>query len=1164
MQAIKQKCRPKHQVLILKCYPRTVKGTVDVKPNSSELSYLLYYATTRRSKVQKVGAFLEKKTASDVWRQRIGYVRELERHTPLPRMTANLHGRNVQVTLQIFAALIEKAPRDLPLYAPYVLRILSIVLRSRDITMVESSIPTFEVFCEHHDGGSLSADQDYLHQYEEIVRAYASFASTKQTQVKGQISAPLAMRWRSVGLQAIKSVASSDALASVAGKQLDVIVPILLENVWTDSDDLLDTLDQRAQSEEKVDMERSSRLRSMSISTVKTAEPAGDANAAALSGTTADADKLAEEDIGLLAVQCLKHIFAVHNRSQIHGATMATLRFIAERVAQQENVIGDASDAGLAHGWATRIFEMIARWIPVQDRYVILVTAMDTLVRSPVVEDNLQQQLVLATMVDSLLRSDINLIGLSVMDVLLGLVQHILRVLQLSGVAPHLQQDTGTGGITSPPEAASTALVPGTPVEATTVATDMRKALLSRIQQCIGDLATHIYYADQISDMVSAILLRLKPSQLSGAASVAAAIEDPSSANAAVAAAGDVKEDPTTGGFFSFDTAKVKALESIKAILLVASDRKHIAGGSLGRNRLPVDVWEGTQWLLRDPDGNVRQAYVDALVTWLDNEMTKSDLRVFEKSKGLTRSGRNDSSTSLTKRAISNASHKEKPSKSSRSTFPQLLHLAIYENALQYVNFEYDIVLLHVLLAHLVARLGVNAVRSGLPMIFRLQEDILEAETPMAKIRLGSLCHGYFWTLSESFDFGSSLVGKAISNEIYRRQSKMFWVGQISHPPMPLAKIGAPGRTSPDQILPQEELEKESLRPFDDRSQMVKLISLSYTESLSSPAPSAPSSPGRNFTHPILTSENTIIHDHALPETVKEEMLSEWTKEGVIAAVQERSKTVSLSGSRSGTNATGHRHFLAVNGNLNNDGATNDGPPLPSGQHHTYPLRSRPNSTHGAGGGLGSIHKTRRANGNSPSRSESNRSSVTRVDQLKRVLTGTARPATRLTEAHSDSSDSMVSYDFSVSEASFNPPTHGQQAIPLDERSAPNSRARSKSRDRAGSPDEHALALTSHPVASNTKPEIEDRQEQDRNSVPPVPPLPPSFAGERTLGQDNHTSDSLRKGRGSKRGAKDRREQRRSSWAADGGVAIDLESLLKGIEIGDATKTNGNVGAPPY
>jgi len=93
---------------------------------------------------------------------------------------------------------------------------------------------------------------------------------------------------------------------------------------------------------------------------------------------------------------------------------------------------------------------MVARWTPVQDRYVILVTAMDILVRSPLSDDNLQQQLVLATMIDSLLKSDVNLIGLSVMDVLLGLIQHVLRALQLDGAAPHLQQSNGTGKVRIP------------------------------------------------------------------------------------------------------------------------------------------------------------------------------------------------------------------------------------------------------------------------------------------------------------------------------------------------------------------------------------------------------------------------------------------------------------------------------------------------------------------------------------------------------------------------------------------------------------------------------------------------------------------------------------------------------------------------------------------
>lgn len=72
MESMRQSCRPKHQVLILKCYPRYQKGVLEVTPNASELSYLLYYASTRRSKLTKVCSFLEKRAARDVWRRRQG------------------------------------------------------------------------------------------------------------------------------------------------------------------------------------------------------------------------------------------------------------------------------------------------------------------------------------------------------------------------------------------------------------------------------------------------------------------------------------------------------------------------------------------------------------------------------------------------------------------------------------------------------------------------------------------------------------------------------------------------------------------------------------------------------------------------------------------------------------------------------------------------------------------------------------------------------------------------------------------------------------------------------------------------------------------------------------------------------------------------------------
>ena len=392
----------------------------------------------------------------------------------------------------------------------------------------------------------------------------------------------------------MKSVASNEALATLAGKQLDVIVPILLENIWTDNPDFLNTLIDRAHLEEKVDIDRLLRRRT-SVATVRTVEESTD-NSVALSGSTADADKLAEEDTGVLAIQCLKSVFVVNNRSQIHGATLAVLRFIGERVAQHETVIEEPREGQRRGGWATRIYEMIARWTPVQDRYVILVTALDTLVKNPLNEGNLEQQLVLTTMVNFLLKSsDINLIGLSVMDVLLGLIQHVLRALQLDGAATHLRQSNGIrdeGPSPSDSDLGGIAEISEKPI-------DIRKILITRLQECISSLATHIYYADQISDMVSAILLRLKPSPLIGIANSAVAIENPIAASAAVVAAGDLTEDPNTDGYFSFDTAKIKALEAIKAILLVASHKKSTSGGRLGRNRVSMRVWEGTQWLLR-------------------------------------------------------------------------------------------------------------------------------------------------------------------------------------------------------------------------------------------------------------------------------------------------------------------------------------------------------------------------------------------------------------------------------------------------------------------------------------------------------------------------------------------------------------------------------------
>lgn len=952
----------------------------------------------------------------------------------------------MQVTLQILTALIEKAPKDLALFAPTILKILEQILKSRDITMVESSLPTLESFCEHHDPTSLLADQAYCQQYISVVRQYATLASTRFSPGKVPPSKPVSLRWRNSGLEAIRSVACSEALSSLTGRQYDIVVPMILENLWTDNEDFLETLLQRAVTEEKTESGVNLKRRT-SVATVGTADTGSHAepNPIALAGSAGDVDKLAEEDIGVLAMQCLKQIFVVPNRSQIHAATAALLKFTEERVSQQEDVVRTSPATGKDGGWAIKMFGLVSRWAPVQDRYTILITAIDAMAQTALADEKLQQHIVLAAMVGSLLRSDQNLIGLSVMDVLIQLMAQIRRLVQMPGDPAGARNDRP--GFGQPDIHTQSAM---DLAEKSDFAGKQRRELLERLQSCIGDLATHVYYSDQISDMISTILLKLKPGRSNSASASSPQGEKAEGASPTHGGADDHHPE----SLFSLSVAKTAALQAIKSILLVANPRSKMSGNiGLARNRVPVQVWEGTQWLLRDPDGIVRKAYADALATWLDRETTRADLRARDDTKASTKLRDLPPGTSMARRAVSSASHRaDKAAKVPRSHFLAMIHVACYDSALQYVDYDADMVLLHVLLAKLVYQLGINAVRYGLPMIFRLQEDIQDAETPMQKVRIGSLVHGYLWVISDKFDLESSLVGPAIHNEIIRRRSKHFWVEGVHIPPPMLELIGIPGHGRPGPRLVTDEVESEALLPFDDRLSLVDCICTAYQERpQSAPTSPAASPAGRNFTHPIFSSTLSTIPaidtDQEVPLHFREEMLVEWSQEAVLATVQAESKSASLSGSRAGTTGTNRRSLAAANHhNANNRLTVHEGQAVtssPAGSH----TKLRPATAPGlavAGAGLAlqtaNLRKSSVRSTLSPAAGSASASSrghnITSVQQLKLVLSGdlAAVPAggrsLMFGEPDDDndddvmdgSSESMVSYDMAPSEQSSTSP----------------------------------------------------------------------------------------------------------------------------------------------
>lgn len=904
----------------------------------------------------------------------------------------------MQVTLHILKALIEKLPRDLPLYAHYVLRILSIVLQSKDLTLAEDSTALFEAFCQHHDVATLAADQEHIGHYEDVIRSYAGFAAQQgSSSPKDGLSAPIRLRWKAVALAAMRSITASEAVGADGGRQMSIVMPVLLQSLCPDDDGFFWILQQRFQATEVIDKESLTKRRK-SNATVQTVDEVSRPSSAALSATTDDADRLAEEEVGMQALQSLKQIFTANNRAQIRMATAAMIRFICGNAMQ-----GVASSGpGLPmqqRQWTTALVETVTRWTPVQDRFIIVVTIMETLVRSPIAEENIVQQLLLAILVDCLLKSSINMIGLSVMDVLLGLVQHILLLLQLGGkgsnVLPHHQQTDAidlfqeTSGLISEPTAGK----PGTIREVFSPSSS-RQELLDLLQHCIGDLATHIYYSDQVADIITAILLRLKPSANSGVSTMAAAIEHPQAAAQAIANSVQLQENPDTDDFFSFGTARVTALRAVKEVILVANMKGPASGGAaIGRNRLGVRVWEGTQWLLRDPDRRVRRAYVDALLTWLRLEMSKDDLRVLDdKRQLLYRPSRIADSTEwaqLTRRAVSNASHRERQAKPSNSSFLQLLHLAIYDNALEAPESPADILLLHLLLLKLVEKLGVNATKEGLPMILRLQEDInvdTIIATPTAKINIGSLVHGYLWALTEKFDLDSTRVGYEIQTEISRRKRHKLWLDGVQLPPIPLdAIMTTTSTTFSSERLPIPVLQREALKPFDSREALVDQIAESYTESVVSPPSSPPTSPSRHFSLPVLSTSIPPSTKINFPPKIKEAMLAEWTKEICIAGVEEATtRTVSLSGSRTGTNLSARGRALGINGNLTANGS-------PIGGQSPARVSPRDGSTPPYQQQSLSF-PFRRVSGpddRSPTPvSSSEHSPTLRVDDLKRVLAG--------------------------------------------------------------------------------------------------------------------------------------------------------------------------------
>ncbi|KAI9491919.1 hypothetical protein BDB00DRAFT_789231 [Zychaea mexicana] len=346
----------KHATLINNCYPEK-EG--ESGPRSSELSYLTFYASSRPVKLTKVGIFLENKVKRDVSKSR---------------------KQNNQVSLEVIKALIQSCHRDLNLFSKYVVKILSMILSTQDLDLMDLSCDTFIVFCSYHDGSTLGVDAEFTSDFEGLVQRFADLCNNNNSDPS------ISLSMQHIGHRAIQATISSQALhASNFKVQLSLIMPPLVITLSTTS-----TSANVLAKKESIDIRQSS-----------------------LNNSTLD-----KGVIDILAAKSASILF-----SQLNGAAVRTA--LNPLFAYMDN-----KQKWWPPNFAVSIMELILDALQPQNRYLLVsevLQQLDVLAKDNSVSEKVAS---LVSILDTILNANIPLVGISVLEVLNSLFTHLIKALQ--------------------------------------------------------------------------------------------------------------------------------------------------------------------------------------------------------------------------------------------------------------------------------------------------------------------------------------------------------------------------------------------------------------------------------------------------------------------------------------------------------------------------------------------------------------------------------------------------------------------------------------------------------------------------------------------------------------------------------------------------------------
>ncbi|KAF9560455.1 membrane anchoring protein efr3a [Mortierella alpina] len=363
----------KHASLINNCYPTRPdeKG-----PKSSELSYLVFYATSKPAKLTKVGNFIERRVVRDYRKRRL---------------------QDVHCSLEIIKSLVLSSKAHLNIFSKNVVVILDTLLADiSDYDIVRHCQNIFKCFCAAHDGSTLGVDVEFRTIYDRVLARFANIAN-----LRGDNS----NRYRVIGLRALQGVVSSSALYACDPRaQLDLVLPPILDSLIDSKDGI-----------------------QVSLESCKPTASTSPRNSVSVHGPMVDPDsEITDSEVTAEGLQCLCALFKTPNGGNVKLSLGPTFSYLEENDCWWPTSLG------------VGIIKSILNSIQPQIRYMVvneIIARLDNV--EATTQDlafPLQKKVTLISALESILISPLSLIGMPVLEVLNSLLTTLTKSLSESAL----------------------------------------------------------------------------------------------------------------------------------------------------------------------------------------------------------------------------------------------------------------------------------------------------------------------------------------------------------------------------------------------------------------------------------------------------------------------------------------------------------------------------------------------------------------------------------------------------------------------------------------------------------------------------------------------------------------------------------------------------------